>query len=138
MTTPLARKLRLHVATRALLLVPEEYRAPLEPLPAGVATVAAGESCDFVLAFLRESAAIPATVPAITAGTVPDAIIWLAYPKGGAKAGTDLNRDRLWRAIAPYGLRPVSQVAIDEVWSALRFRPLRAGETPDHPRGAGD
>jgi hypothetical protein len=27
-------------------------------------------------------------------------------------------------------MRPVSQVAVDEVWSALRFRPLRPGEPP--------
>jgi hypothetical protein len=27
-------------------------------------------------------------------------------------------------------MRPISQVAIDDVWSALRFRVLRAGEAP--------
>jgi len=27
-------------------------------------------------------------------------------------------------------MRPVSQVSVDEVWSALRFRPLREGEAP--------
>jgi hypothetical protein len=26
--------------------------------------------------------------------------------------------------LEPTGLRPVTQVAIDEVWSALRFRPI--------------
>jgi hypothetical protein len=25
-------------------------------------------------------------------------------------------------------MRPITQVAVDDVWSALRFRPLRAGE----------
>ena len=28
------------------------------------------------------------------------------------------------------GRRPVTQVAIDQVWSALRFRPLKPGEAP--------
>jgi hypothetical protein len=28
------------------------------------------------------------------------------------------------------GLRPVTQVSIDQVWSALRFRPLKQGEAP--------
>ena len=27
-------------------------------------------------------------------------------------------------------MRPISQVAVDEVWSALRFRPLKEGEAP--------
>ena len=36
---------------------------------------------------------------------------------------TDLNRDKLWKALAEKGIRPVTQVSIDEVWSAIRFRP---------------
>ena len=43
---------------------------------------------------------------------------------------TDLNRDTLARHLAPHGIRPVRQVAVDELWSALRFRPS--------PPGAGD
>lgn len=45
-----------------------------------------------------------------------------AYPKAG-QLGTDLNRDILGGALAGEGVQPVRQVAIDEVWSALRFRP---------------
>ncbi len=32
--------------------------------------------------------------------------------------------DTLWPILAGYGMRTIAQVAIDEVWSALRFRPL--------------
>ena len=46
-----------------------------------------------------------------------------------------MNRDTLWPILAEYGLRPISQVAVDEVWSALRFRPLREGEAPFAPGG---
>jgi hypothetical protein len=45
-----------------------------------------------------------------------------AYPKAG-KLGTDLNRDVLAALLAGQGVQPVRQVAIDETWSALRFRP---------------
>jgi hypothetical protein len=55
------------------------------------------------------------------------AVLWIAYPKGNR---ADLNRDSLWPILAEPGLRPISQVAMDEVWSALRFRPLRPGEPP--------
>ncbi len=50
-------------------------------------------------------------------------LVWLAYPKSGLGVQTDANRDRLWLALVPSGWRPVRQVAMDEVWSAIRFRP---------------
>ncbi|HEX6131023.1 MAG TPA: hypothetical protein VF044_04785 [Actinomycetota bacterium] len=53
--------------------------------------------------------------------------VWVAYPKGNR---ADLNRDTLWPPFAEHGMRPIGQVALDEVWSALRFRPLRDGEGP--------
>ncbi|MFF4316935.1 hypothetical protein [Streptomyces sp. NPDC001507] len=51
-----------------------------------------------------------------------DALAWVACPKGG-KLGTDLNRDTLAAALSEQGVRPVRQIAIDDTWSALRFRP---------------
>jgi hypothetical protein len=54
-------------------------------------------------------------------------VFWVAYPKANK---ADINRDTLWPILAEYGMRPIGQVAIDEVWSALRFRPLKEGETP--------
>jgi hypothetical protein len=52
-----------------------------------------------------------------------DALLWIAYPKGGAKAGTDLNRDILWNAVSQHNLSGVTLVSLDEAWSAMRFRP---------------
>jgi hypothetical protein len=51
-----------------------------------------------------------------------DALSWVAYPKAG-KLGTDLNRDSLAEILRGRGTQPVRQVAIDDTWSALRFRP---------------
>ena len=51
-----------------------------------------------------------------------DKLAWIAYPKAG-KLGTDLNRDILAALLTERGVQPVRQVAIDETWSALRFRP---------------
>ena len=51
-----------------------------------------------------------------------DRIAWAAYPKAG-QLGTDLDRDVLSRAMEKRGVQPVRQIALDEVWSALRFRP---------------
>ena len=47
----------------------------------------------------------------------------MCYPKGGRKAGTDLNRDILWNLMQGRGLVGVTLVAVDNEWSAMRFRP---------------
>ena len=51
-----------------------------------------------------------------------DAILWVAYPKGG-QLGTDLTRDVLAELVKAHGVQPVRQVSLDDVWSALRLRP---------------
>jgi hypothetical protein len=53
----------------------------------------------------------------------PGALLWLSYPKGGQLA-TDLHRDILAAAVRPLGFEAVSLVSIDEVWSAVRCRPV--------------
>ena len=59
--------------------------------------------------------------PAVEAALADD-LTWVAYPKAG-QLGTDLNRDSLAAFMTARGVRPVRQVAIDDTWSALRFRP---------------
>jgi hypothetical protein len=70
-------------------------------------------------------AAMPARTVAQKLLIKPGTRLWVAYPKGGR---VDIDRDTLWPIVAELGLRPISQVAIDDVWSALRFRPLTEGE----------
>jgi hypothetical protein len=78
---------------------------------------------DGVLVFVRDRAELDAHVgPALDAARA-DRPAWIAYPKAG-QLGTDLNRDRLWEALGGRGVRPVRQIALDGVWSALRFRPV--------------
>ena len=49
--------------------------------------------------------------------------MWYAYPKGTSKRYTcEFNRDNGWAVVGEQGFEPVRQVAIDEDWSALRFR----------------
>ena len=52
-----------------------------------------------------------------------DALAWIAYPKGSSGVRTDVNRDKLWAALKSSGWRPFRQIALDDIWSALRFRP---------------
>jgi hypothetical protein len=63
-----------------------------------------------------------ADADAVVAAAQRDAMAWVAYPKAG-QLGTDLNRDSLAARLGERKVRAVRQVAIDDVWSALRFRP---------------
>jgi hypothetical protein len=51
----------------------------------------------------------------------PGGLLWVSYPKGKV-IPTDLNRDIVRTTLADVGLEVVTQVAIDETWSALRAK----------------
>ena len=75
-----------------------------------------------VIAFVRCSADLPTQAEAAITAALDDRLAWVAYPKAG-QLGTDLNRDSLAATLSTHGIRPVRQVALDDLWSALRFRP---------------
>ena len=79
-----------------------------------------------VLLFVRNRAELESRAEEALAPARRDELAWIAYPKAG-QLGTDLNRDLLWRALEGRGVRPVRQISIDDVWSALRFRAAPAG-----------
>jgi hypothetical protein len=88
----------------------------------GAKTADTPDTADVVVAFIRSRADLEAVAaPAIEAARLGK-LAWIGYPKAG-QLGTDLNRDILRESLADRGVQPVRQVAIDQVWSALRFRP---------------
>jgi hypothetical protein len=77
----------------------------------------------FALAFVTRRDELQRLSTALAAKAVGDAVLWFAYPKGTSKKYTcDFNRDDGWDALREAGFDSVRQVAIDEDWSALRFR----------------
>jgi len=99
----------------------------LEPLPAGVRIVDRMEAATTAVVFASDAASLRAILEAERDRLAFPAAFWVAYPKGNR---SDINRDSTWPILASVGMRPVSQVSLDEVWSGLRFRPLKPGETP--------
>jgi hypothetical protein len=78
-----------------------------------------------VLLFVRTAAELDRTGAGFVRAAREDRIAWVAYPKAGQR-GTDLDRDRLAERLrAREGIDPVRQVALDDTWSAMRFRPGR-------------
>lgn len=53
-----------------------------------------------------------------------DSVLWFAYPKGTSKIKTDINRDTLRATGEKFGITTVTAISIDNIWSALRFRPI--------------
>ena len=90
--------------------------------PAGASTTLDG-TFDFVHVFVTQREQVAQEGAAWRAALLPNAILWASYPKGKA-IPTDLNRDSLRGALEQVGLEVVSQVAIDEIWSALRAKPM--------------
>ncbi|MGK7394320.1 MAG: hypothetical protein ACNS62_07095 [Candidatus Cyclobacteriaceae bacterium M3_2C_046] len=81
------------------------------------------EKIRFLLVFVFQQQEINPLVSVFGPRLDGDAIVWLAYPKKlSRKYSSDINRDSGWDIMVTYDLEPVRQVAIDEDWSALRFR----------------
>jgi hypothetical protein len=122
MAGDLAQKLLIKPDTRVLLLnAPIGYSKKLDPLPAGATlTDKRGKMADVVVAFVRDSGELKRLASGFPA-LEEDAVLWVCYPKGG-KAGTDLDRDSLNEALQKHELTGVALVAVDDTWSAMRFR----------------
>jgi hypothetical protein len=77
----------------------------------------------FVLAFATSQAEVDSLSAVLAGKAQGDALLWFAYPKATSKKyKCDFNRDTGWTVIRSLGFDSVRAVAIDEDWSALRFR----------------
>jgi hypothetical protein len=120
MTAELAAKLQITPAQSvALLHAPPGVEFEL---PEGCTSTADPDRADVVVLFVANRDELAARAGAAVEAALRDALTWVAYPKAG-RLGTDLNRDSVRDLLMPRGIQPVRQVAVDEVWSALRFRP---------------
>ena len=116
----LASKLQLKSGRRVECVgVPES----VAPALADVTSDRGGSSDTGLLVFAADRSILEVHRAQIVAAVNAERLTWVAYPKSG-QLGTDLNRDSLAALLTESGVQPVRQIAIDDVWSALRFRPL--------------
>ena len=115
---PVAAKLGIKPAQSVFVINPPgDYEALVGGLPPGT-TVVRHRPADVVHVFARTLVELAEHGAEATAAVKPGGLVWISYPKNGA---SELKRDMLRDAIN--GWQPVSQVAIDDTWSAMRFRP---------------
>ena len=122
----LLKKLLIKPGQRVLVLhAPDGYLARLDPLPDGARLSTQPDGVfDLVQAFVTQKAELDALWPTVQVAVKPGGVLWLAYPKLSSGVRSDMTRDRGWETVRAAGWEAVTQVAIDDVWSALRFRPL--------------
>ncbi|MCC3376475.1 hypothetical protein [Cohnella sp. REN36] len=119
MSKPLYQKLYYKSGRAAVLNAPEGF-----DLGVDVETAPEGKF-DFVLVFARNAEQVLKWTAKIIPTLNEDAVFWVAYPKQSGSIKTDINRDSLWRLMeGKTEYRIVSNVAVDDTWSALRFRHL--------------
>ncbi|MFL6591244.1 MAG: hypothetical protein ACJ8GK_00870 [Luteimonas sp.] len=85
-----------------------------------------GEPLPFLLAFVTTRQRVGEIAALVDRNTQNDAIVWLAYPKKSSRRyASEVARDTGWEPLRAIGFDTVRQIAIDEDWSALRFRRMR-------------
>ena len=108
-----------------VLQAPESFEPELAKLP--VPTIhrhlESIAQIGFFLAFVTRKSEVEALASPMASRAQGDATVWFAYPKGTSrKYKCDFNRDTGWDALRAAGFDTVRAVAIDEDWTALRFR----------------
>lgn len=138
---PLFKKLAFKNQAEVLVLgAPESFQLALEKLPEETQVISSLNQVNqigYALVFVTQKTEIQEFAKASRDKLTADAIVWMCYPKGSSKKyRCDFNRDQGWEPMGEIGFEPVSMVAIDEDWSALRFRNVHFIKTlkrnPDH------
>lgn len=124
--TPLFKKLNLAEQDTILVLnAPESFGTELSQLKQVTILRKASKKSpvNFAIGFAITNAELSKVSTQLVECGSGDTTLWVAYPKGTSKKyKCEFNRDTGWSVLGDAGFEPVRQVAIDEDWSALRFR----------------
>lgn len=125
--TPLFKKLNCKEGQTIICLnAPDSFQKELSEMKPEASVVQdekGVKSVDFAMAFATKQSEVDKYAALLAPALNGDAVLWFCYPKGSSKKyKCEFNRDNGWAALGNQGLEPVRMVAIDEDWSALRFR----------------
>ncbi len=123
---PILKKLQFKDQGQPVLLIqaPASYEQVQKAFQGVVHTEPRLESYDFIQVFGATNVALQDAAKGAVKYVAEDGLLWLCYPKKSSKKykGSDCSRDTVTGMLREEGYEPVRQVAIDEDWSALRFR----------------
>ena len=119
-----AQKLGLKPGKKLLVKQPPDaFEAIVGALPAGAELeVEGGKPSPLILMFAEDKAALVKGLPVCKRQLESGGALWVAYIKGASAKKTDINRDSIRDYVGAIGLDTVSQIALNEDWSALRLK----------------
>lgn len=77
---------------------------------------------DFALVFAFSKNQLQEILKEVIPALHTESKFWVAYPKASSKIASDLCRDDNWDFVAAHGYESVRMVAVDNLWSAVRFK----------------
>ncbi|MDI2585936.1 DUF3052 domain-containing protein [Psychrobacillus sp. NEAU-3TGS] len=123
---PLLKKLQWKENEKAVLIVnaPKEYEEVVKAFEGRVDREPKEEKYPFAQIFGTTIEEVSTHAKSVVPSLEEDALFWLCYPKKSSKVykGSNCNRDTVAKVLAEEGFEPVRNIAIDDDWSALRFR----------------
>jgi len=78
---------------------------------------------NFIQLFIWTGEELDQHLPKVIDKLQPQGILWISYPKLSSDMKSDISRDNCRDITQAFDYRTVSQISIDETWSALRFKP---------------
>jgi len=77
----------------------------------------------FIIIFVKTISEIDSISPLALHNLMADGVLWFCYPKKTSKNfKSDITRDHGWKSLNDSGLHGIRMVAVNDDWSALRFR----------------
>lgn len=81
---------------------------------------------EFIILFVKSISEVEAIAPVALHNLLADGVLWFCYPKKTSKKySSDIDRDHGWKALNDLGFYGIRLVAIDDDWSAMRFRNIK-------------
>lgn len=119
----LVEKLGIKAGSNIIILnAPDGYDKTLGELPADVFVAPSlASTVGFIQFFSKEREELDKTFPALKQAIAHDGMLWISWPKGASKIATDLNENVIREIGLQNGLVDVKVIAVDEVWSGLKF-----------------
>ncbi len=105
-----------------LVNAPKGYKDALGELPAGARAITKSDKpVDLIQVFAKNKAEMSELLAKAKLLLKEQGLLWATYPKAG-QMDTDLKREVVWECAETVGMQCVSQIAVDDVWSALRLK----------------
>ncbi len=77
---------------------------------------------DFALVFAINEKQLNEILKDVTPCLREGGKLWISYPKKASKIVTDLDRDSSWQILYNQDFKASTQIALDHVWTAMRFK----------------